>query len=145
MAWTQTTYKIDQLFAREDRTPTALATSLGLPDRLLKAARLVFVYSLGGPNPIGQFKLAEVDGALAWSLQAVDRPFSLTIVTLPWRLDAVPVTSRLDCIDELMARLALLPALRAASMRELVRIASEQGCADDELAELEAYARAAGM
>ena len=145
MAWTQTTYKIAQLFAREDQKPTALVTSLGLPDRLLKGARAVFVYSLGGPNPIGHIKLAEVDGALAWSLDAVDRPFSLTIVTLPWRLEEVPVTSRLDCIDELMARLALLPALRAASMRELVRIAREQACAEDELAELEAYARAAGM
>jgi hypothetical protein len=145
MTWSQTVYQLDELFAREDQTPTALATSLELPARLLKAARAVFVCSLGGPSPIHHVKLVGVEGTLAWWLKMSERPFSLTTVTLPWLMEAVPIDSRLDCIDELMTQLAPLPELRAASMRELLRVAHLQGCSDVEMAELDAYARAAGM
>jgi hypothetical protein len=145
MTWSQTVYQIDQLFERGDRTPTALATSLDLPADVLMAARAVFVASLGGPSPVRVLKLAGVAGTVAWWLNASERPFSLTTVALPWRLEAVPIGSQLDCIDEFVTQLALLPELRAASLRELLSVARHQGCSDAEMAELDAYARAAGM
>jgi len=134
------THQLSRLIYAAGLTPTSHLISLALPGRLIEAAKVHYLRTIGGPRFTAP--RAGVEGKFAWHFDALGK--TVTVATLDSNVETMSAESRLALVDELMDRLDdRMP--RAGILREVVVIAEKRGASLAEVDELKAYARAAGL